>query len=228
MAQPLPSDFDSALAQAKAALTRALDDGCSRLQIEIQSARRSVVAMARPVLTALPEPLTVVFGTGTADLAFSTWGEVPFNLLNISERQLIGNGWRAIALLDASSIDVDEVEQYAGRAGTRPFLMINNWPEKPGTLGIGRGAEARRRRFAETIEVVYYLQSYRYTDCVLRRAYPGPWEVWERKSDGYALAREFDVRPTAAQLTAFGPKVLNPLGAVERFFRGPRFYQGWT
>lgn len=228
MSESLPNGYNQALRQAAAALGRALEDGRTRVQVEIQCVRRSAVSIARPILNAMPEPLTVVFGTGTADLAYSDWGAVPFRLINISERENIGRDWQAIALLDASSIDVDEVQQYAERAGDRAFLMINIWPEKPGLIGIGRGKQSVRRNFRQTIEVAYYLQSYRYQEIVLRRSYPDLWQVWQRKGDGYDLMREFAEVPTARELAAFGPKTTNPVAAVERFFRGPRYFETWS
>jgi Domain of unknown function (DUF1995) len=223
----LPENYDQAVQQAQLAVRKALQDGKLRLQVEIQSARRSVVFIAQPLMNALPQPLTVVFGTGTADNAYNEWGEVPFQLVNISEREYIGKQWAALALLDASSIDVDEVIQYAESAKEKAFLMINNWPEAPGLTGIGRGRASVRQRFRETIEVAYFVQAYRYRPIVLYRCYPRPWQVWKQEGNDYTLVKEFEKLPSEKEIFALAPQSGNLVANVERFFRGPAFFENW-
>jgi hypothetical protein len=223
----LPENYDQAIQQAQLAVRKALQDGKLRLQVEIQSARRSVVFIAQPIMNALPQPLTVVFGTGTADNAYNEWGEVPFQLVNISERESIGKQWAALALLDASSIDVDEVIQYAESAQEKAFLMINNWPEAPGMTGIGRGKASVRQRFRESIEVAYFVQAYRYRPLVLYRCYPKPWQVWKQEGNDYTLVKEFEKLPSKQEVFALAPQNGNLTANVERFFRGPAFFENW-
>jgi Domain of unknown function (DUF1995) len=223
----LPENYDQAIQQAQLAVRKALQDGKLRLQVEIQSARRSVVFIAQPIMNALPQPLTVVFGTGTADNAYNEWGEVPFQLVNISERESIGKQWAALALLDASSIDVDEVIQYAESAQEKAFLMINNWPEAPGLTGIGRGKASVRQRFRESIEVAYFVQAYRYRPLVLYRCYPKPWQVWKQEGNDYTLVKEFEKLPSKQEVFALAPQNGNLTANVERFFRGPAFFENW-
>lgn len=223
---PLPETFTEALQQAQLAVRNAVAAGHTRLQVEIQTGRCTSVAIAQPILNALPQPLTVVFGTGTADLAYNTWDQVPHKLLNISERDYIGTSWQSLVLVDASSIDVDEVEALAKRAGTRVFLMINNWPEAPGMTGIGRGRESLRTQFRSTVEVPYFIQAFRYRPVVLFRRYPNPWQLWQEKDGEYQLIESSESLFTPKQLARYS-QVPDPLQAVNRFFRGPRFFESW-
>lgn len=115
MSCPLPDTFEQALLQAQRALRNAVEAGHTRLQVEVQTGRRSATDLARPLLDMMPQPLLAVSGTGIADYAFTRWGETPYKILNISERDYIGNNWQTLALIDASSIDVDEVQLYSGQ-----------------------------------------------------------------------------------------------------------------
>ncbi|WP_041244008.1 DUF1995 family protein [Gloeobacter kilaueensis] len=224
----MPDTFEQALLQAQRALRNAVEAGHTRLQVEVQTGRRSATDLARPLLDMMPQPLLAVSGTGIADYAFTRWGETPYKILNISERDYIGNNWQTLALIDASSIDVDEVQLYAERAkaGNKHFLMVNNWPEGPGLTGIGRGKESVRRAFRSTVEVAYFLQAFRYRPVVLFRRFPEAWQIWERQGESFKLARESAQIFSAREIAAFGESV-NPLVAVERFFKGPSFFHSW-
>lgn len=224
MSTSLPQSFDEAIQQAQLAVRLALKDGRTRLQVEIQSTRRSSVGLAQPLTNVVPQPLTVVFGVGNADVAFNTWGEVPHNLLNIGERDFLGDTWQALVLIDASSIDVEEVERYADQAQKRPFLMINNWPEAPTQTGIGRGSERRRQQFRSTVEVAYFLQAFRYRPAVLFRQYPAPWQIWEGEGE-YRLRAESEQPFTIKDLPS--ERLLNPLRSADLLFRGPLFFRTW-
>ncbi|BAC91190.1 DUF1995 family protein [Gloeobacter violaceus] len=225
---PLPETFEQALLQAQRSVRNALEAGRTRLQVEIQTGRKSATAITRPLLDVLPQPLLAVSGTGIADYAYTLWGETPYKLLNISEREFIGNSWRSLVLMDASSIDVDEVQIYAERArvGDKVLMMVNNWPEGPGLTGVGRGKESTRNAFRGSVEVAYFLQAFRYRPVVLFRRFPEPWQLWERKEDRFILVRESQAIFTPRELAAFNER-MGPLQAVERFFKGPSFFDNW-
>ncbi|MBW4697335.1 MAG: DUF1995 family protein [Aphanocapsa lilacina HA4352-LM1] len=228
MSCPLPDTFEQALLQAQRAVRNAVEAGRTRLQVEIQTGRKSATAITRPLLDVLPQPVLAVSGTGIADYAYTLWGETLYKLLNISEREFIGNSWRSLVLMDASSIDVDEVQIYAERArtGDKVLLMVNNWPEGPGLTGVGRGKESLRTAFRSTVEVAYFLQAFRYRPVVLFRRFPDSWQLWERKQDGFTLVRESQTIFSPNELAAFNER-MGPLLAVERFFKGPRFFDSW-
>jgi Domain of unknown function (DUF1995) len=233
MASELPRSLPSAGYQIQQAVKMALADGHALLQVDIQNQRTTSVDLTRPILEALPEPVSILFATGTAGLAEERWPSIPpdCQLIDVGLRDtLLRRDWKTLVLVDGSSIDLPVLDEIIQPARQRPVLIVNNWPEAPGTIGTGRGSPKKRKAFREKVEVIYYIQATRFVPLVISRQYPGPWCVWEDQGPGaYKLLEEFTNAPTNKDLKRLSKKVPfpGPIQIWNRFWGGPNFFRTW-
>lgn len=201
----LPQDLDQAIAQAQIATQNALQDGYSRLQVElvfpeIELQAQSITQKFVPALFNNSElQLKVLFpDTGAAALARRDWGEVPFKIEDLgSSRSPISNKINAedqqFLVVSPSAIEVGQVEQLCNLADGRPVILLNPRLEDVAIVGIGYTARQLRERFLSTLESCYYLRPLE--GAALFRCYPSPWQVWRETDDSYELITETDQKP---------------------------------
>ncbi|WP_218082270.1 DUF1995 family protein [Anthocerotibacter panamensis] len=229
--QMLPLTFPAVARQARDSLVQALADGHKRLAIDIQTFRKTGPAVFQPLLESLPSPSVAIFGTGNSGLGKIEWGEGPWVLLDSGEAlpYLSRLRFEAMILMDASSIENEPMQKFWQAADLRPLVMVSCWPEAPGVIGLGRGREKERTLLRKQMTVAYYLQAFRFQPLVIRRAYPGPWQLWLTDSNQLQLLAE--------QEEPFTPKTLQTLTRkqpsvsleerFQAFWNGPRYFRAW-
>jgi hypothetical protein len=205
----LPKTLDDAIAQAKAATEAALNDGLTRIQVEMVFPE--IALQAQPIarqFTSLFEHygsgLKVLFpDTGAAALARRDWEDVPFKVDDIgTERSPVERRMEPedelYLIVSPSSVEVKQVEKLCNLAEGRPCLLLNPRLEDLKIVGIGYAARQLRERFLSTIESCYYLQPLE--GAALRRAYPGSWEIWQEIEGNYQLIAEEPIKPAGDAL----------------------------
>ena len=217
----LPKTLEEAIAQAKEATQSALNDGCTRLQVElvfpeIALQAQSIAQQFIPLFEEYGSGLKVLFpDTGAAALARRDWGEVPFKISDIgTSRSPIENKIqaedKAFLLIAPSSVEVAQVEALCNLAGTRPCVLLNPQLEDLYIVGIGMAARKLRERFLSTIEPCYYLRPI--DQAAILRSYPGLWQVWLEIEDEYQLIAEEPQRPAGEALDQI---LANAMGTSE-------------
>jgi hypothetical protein len=200
----LPNTLEEAIAQAQVAAQTALNDGKTRLQVElvfpeIALQAQSIAQQFLPVFEQVGLKPKVLFpDTGAAALARRDWGDVPFEIDDLGtsrtppERKIQPED-EAFLLISPSAVEVAQVEKMANLAGDRPFVLLNPQLEDIYVVGIGYAARQVRDRFLKTIEPCYYLRPL--PGAALSRTYPSLWQVWLETEDGYQLIAEEPQRP---------------------------------
>lgn len=196
----VPTSIEEAIAQAKEAATNALNDGLTRLQVELLIPEIALQAqMLALEFSSLFEQygsgLKIIFpDTGAASLARRDWGEVTFKISDLGSSRTpvemkISSEDRAFLVVAPSAVEVNQIENLCNLAGDRPVLLLIPQLEDVAIVGIGYAARQLRDRFLKTIESCYYLRPLE--GAVVVRSYPSAWEVWLEKEDGYeSVARE--------------------------------------
>jgi hypothetical protein len=205
----LPKTLEEAIVQAKEATQAALNDGRTRLQVElvfpeIALQAQSIAWQFIPLFEQYGSGLKVLFpDTGAAALARRNWGEVPFKIDDIGssrspvERKIQPED-EAFLLVAPSSMEVAQVENLCNLAGDRPCVLLNPQLEDLYVVGIGYAARQMRERFLKTIESCYYLRPL--NGAAILRSYPSLWEVWLETDDEYQLIAEEPQRPVGDDL----------------------------
>lgn len=205
----LPKTLEEAIAQAKEATQSALNDGRTRLQVElvfpeIALQAQSIAQQFIPLFEEYGSGLKVLFpDTGAAALARRDWGEVPFKISDVgTSRSPIENKIqaedKAFLLVAPSAVEVAQVEILCNLAGDRPCVLLNPQLEDIYNIGIGMAARKLRERFLSTIEPCYYLRPI--DPAAILRSYPGLWQVWLEIDDEYQLIAEEPQRPAGDAL----------------------------
>ncbi|NEP44269.1 MAG: DUF1995 family protein [Okeania sp. SIO2H7] len=206
----LPTDLNSAIAQAREATQAALDDGYNLVQVElvIPEIELQAQAIAKEFIPAILEPdtnLKVFFAdTGAAALARRDWGEVSFKVTDLgTSRSPVDSKVEAedgrFLLVCPSSIEVAQAEKLSNLAGDRPVVMLLPQLENVSIVGVGYAARQLRERFINKIESCYYLRPG--DGFTLFRCYPSPWQVWlEKEEDKYELIAESPEKPMGDKL----------------------------
>ncbi|HEY9642269.1 MAG TPA: DUF1995 family protein [Coleofasciculaceae cyanobacterium] len=200
---PLPDTLEEAIAQARAATTAALADGCTRLQVELLFPELKIMPVAEqflPTFEDLGAQLRVYFpDAGAAALARRDWGEKPFAIRGINDiKSEIQPDEQAFLFVQPSSVEVLDVEKLCQQALDRPVVMLNPKLEDVAIIGIGYAGRQLRERFLSQFESCYYLRPLE--GAAVFRAYPGTWEVWLEKENGYELIAEEPQRPAGEVL----------------------------
>lgn len=201
----LPKDLNEAIAQAREATNAALDDGYTRLQVElvIPEIELQAQALAQQFIPAILEPdtpLKVFFAdTGAAALARRDWEEVPFTVTDLGTSRSPVDGRiepedGRFLLICPSSIEVAQAEKLSNLAGDRPMVMLLPRLEDVSIVGIGLAARQLRERFISKIQSCYYLRPG--DGFTLFRCYPSPWQIWLEPEEGkYELIAELPEKP---------------------------------
>src|SRR4028119_1509248 len=205
----LPKTLEDAIAQAKEATKAALEDGRTRMQVElifpeIALQAQSIAEQFLPVFEELGIQPKVLFpDTGAAALARRNWGTIPFKVDDLGtsrtavERKIQPED-EAFLLVAPSAVEVAQVEKMANLAGDRPFILLNPQLEDVSIIGIGYAARQLRERFLGTIESCYYLRPLQ--GAAILRSYPSLWQVWLETNDEYQLIAEVPQRPAGEDL----------------------------
>ncbi|HAA30054.1 MAG TPA: DUF1995 domain-containing protein [Cyanobacteria bacterium UBA8553] len=205
----LPKTLEEAIAQAKEATQAALNDGRTRLQIElvfpeIALQAQSIASQFIPLFEQYGSGLRVLFpDTGAAALARRDWGEVPYKVDDIGSsrspvEKKIQPEDEAFLLVAPSAVEVAQVESLCNLAGERPCVLLNPQLEDLYIVGIGYAARQVRDRFLKTIESCYYLRPL--DRAAILRSYPSLWQVWLETDDDYQLIAEEPQRPVGDDL----------------------------
>lgn len=205
----LPKTLEEAITQAKEATQSALNDGRTRLQVElvfpeIALQAQSIAQQFIPLFEEYGSGLKVLFpDTGAAALARRDWGEVPFKISDVgTSRSPIENKIqaedKAFLLVAPSAVEVAQVETLCNLAGDRPCVLLNPQLEDISIVGIGMAARKLRERLLSTIEPCYYLRPI--DPAAILRSYPGLWQVWLEIDDEYQLIAEEPQRPAGDAL----------------------------
>ncbi|NET91341.1 MAG: DUF1995 family protein [Kamptonema sp. SIO1D9] len=206
----LPQTLEEAIAQAKEATTNALNDGYTRLQVElvfpeIALRAQSLAQEFIPIFAEYGSGLKVLFpDTGAAALARRDWGETPYKVSDLGSSRTpiemkVNDDDEAFLLVCPSSVEVSQAEKLANLAGSRPIIMLIPQLENVAIVGIGYAARQLRERFLNTIETCYYIRPLE--GAAILRSYPSPWQVWlEKDSDNFELIAEEPQKPIGDRL----------------------------
>jgi hypothetical protein len=110
-------------------------------------------------------------------------------------RQEAGEEPGLLVLVAASQAEYEEVEALCGRH--RGAVVLINPALEDAAVGIGSVARQRRRGFLSGWEAAYALVPQE--GSALRRAWPGPWELYRLDPDGYRPVATFERRPDGDQ-----------------------------
>ncbi|MGQ4648425.1 DUF1995 family protein [Lyngbya aestuarii] len=205
----LPKSLEEAIAQAKQATQTALNDGYTRVQVEltfpeIALQAQSIAQQFLPIFEDYGSGLRVFFpDTGAAALARRDWGETFFKLSDVGtsrspiERRIQPED-QAFLVVSPSAVEVAQVEKLCNLAGSRPCVLLNPQLEDVSVVGIGYAARQLRQRFLSTLESCYYLRPLE--GVAILRSYPGLWQVWLETEDEYQLIAEEPQKPVGEAL----------------------------
>lgn len=215
----LPQTLDEAIAQAKEATQAALNDGKTRLQVElifpeIALQAQSIAQEFIPLFEQYGSGLKVFFpDTGAAALARRDWGEVPFKISDIGTSRSpietrVQPEDQAFLLVCPSYVEVAQVEKLCNLAGDRPCVLLVPQLEDLYVVGIGYVARKLRDRFVTTIESCYYLRPME--GAALLYSYPGLWQVWLETDGDYKLIAQEPQKPLGDTLDQILAKATSP------------------
>lgn len=236
----IPQTLTDAIAQSRAATQAAINDGKVRLQVEIRLIELNPMPVAEQFLRegdSFSSQFNKVFfpDAGAAALARRDWGDVPFELLDISTKRLlieeqIQPDDEAFLFIAPTAQEVVQLEKLCQAIGEhRPVVLLNPRLEEVSIVGIGYSGRQLRDRFLNNIESCYYLQPL--DEATLFRCYPSPWQVWRETADGYQLVAELPKKPVGDDLDlilagesntatdAPKPKKQNIFASMQRFMR---------
>lgn len=94
-----------------------------------------------------------------------------------------------------SQADYEDFEAVCGQH--LGAVVVVNGALEDAAVGIGSVARQRRRGFLSLWQAAYCLIPLE--GSALRRAFPGPWELYRQDLDGYRLAATFEQKPDAEQ-----------------------------
>lgn len=205
----LPKTLEEAIAQSREATIAALNNGRTRLQVqlvfpEIALQAQSIAQQFLPIFEQLGVQPKVFFpDAGSAALARRDWGTVPFKIDDVGNpRSIIEDKIQpddeAFLLVGPSAVEVAQVEKLSNLAGDRPFILLNPQMEDIYIVGIGYAARQLRDRFLSTIESCYYLRPLEQS--AVLRSYPSLWQVWLETNGEYKLIAEESQRPAGESL----------------------------
>ncbi|MEQ8757277.1 MAG: DUF1995 family protein [Coleofasciculus sp. G1-WW12-02] len=205
----LPQTLDEAIAQAREATQAALNDGYTRLQVElvfpeIALQAQSLAWQFTPIFEQYGSGLKVLFpDTGAAALARRDWGETPFKVTDIGTSRSpvesrIQPEDEAFLIVAPSAVEVTQVEKICNLAGDRPCVLLIPQLEDLKVVGIGYAARQLRERFLSTLTSCYYVQPL--DGAALLRVYPGMWQILLEGENAYQLIAEEPQKPVGDAL----------------------------
>lgn len=199
----IPKTLEAAVVQAQTATQAAIDNGLTRIQIELVFPELKVMPVAQqfiPAFADLGEQLRVFFpDAGAAALARRDWGETPYPVRGIGElKAQIQPSERLFLFVEPSSVEVNQVDELCQEAQNRPVVLLNPRLEDVAIVGIGYAARQLRERFLSTFETCYYLRPLE--GALLLRCYPSPWQVWLEEDGSHRLIAEEPQKPIGEAL----------------------------
>ncbi|MEO1209514.1 MAG: DUF1995 family protein [Cyanobacteria bacterium J06638_20] len=199
----LPQNLDEAIAQACKATHAALEDGLTRLQVELAFPELKIMPLAQQFVTSfadLGSELRIFFpDAGSAALARRDWGDVPYSMRGIGElKAAIQPEEKLFIFIEPSSVEVQQVEALCDEAGERPVIFLNPRLEDVATIGIGYAGRQLRDRFLNKLESCYYLRPLE--GAALLRNYPEAWQVWFEQEGEYKLVADQPQKPVGDAL----------------------------
>ena len=201
---PLPNSLEDAVEQAKGATQAALQNGLSRITVELAFPELKVMPLVQqfyPILEEMGLQFKLYFpDAGAAALAKRDWQNPPFTIRGLGEfKGQIEADDEAYLVLAPSAVEVEAVEALVQEATGRPVILFNPKLEDIATIGIGYAGRQLRDRFLSTLETCYYLRPLE--NAAISRCYPEPWQVWREQPDGtYTLLAETPQRPAGEAL----------------------------
>lgn len=214
----LPNNIDEAIAQAMEGTKTALQDGYTRLQIQIvvpdiELQAQSLAKQFIPALLEINTQLKVFFpDSGAAALARRDWQNVTFKIADLGTSRSpvdkkVEPEDQCFLLIAPSAVEVAQAEKLANLAGDRPVIMLIPKLEDVSIVGIGYAGRQLRERFIKTIESCYYIRSL--GEAVLYRCYPSPWQVWLEENDQYKLITEKPEKPVGDEIDMILAKAIS-------------------
>ncbi|MEB3267515.1 MAG: DUF1995 family protein [Leptolyngbya sp.] len=200
----VPRSLEAAIAQAQAATRAAIEAGVPRILVEFSIPELKIMPVAQqfyPLFEEMGLQFKLYFpDAGAAALAKRDWGNPDFSIRGINEAKgRLEADDDAFLIIEPSSVEVNEVEEFCNAAVGKFVVMLNPKLEDIATIGIGYAGRQLRERFLSTLESCYYLQPLE--GATILRAYPGPWQVWgETAEDDYELMGEFSQKPSGETL----------------------------
>lgn len=218
----VPQSLEAAIAEAIIVTKKALENGSTRLQIELVIPEIALQAQSLGLeFTALFQDygasLNVIFpDTGAAALARRDWGETDFRISDLGSRyipidQKISDEDQAFLVVSPSSVEVLSVEKLCDLAGDRPVVLLIPQLEDVSIVGIGYAARQIRERFLKTLETSYYFRPLEET--LVLRAYPSLWQVYLEKEGVYELIAEVPEKPLGEALENLILEKTTPISA---------------
>lgn len=200
----VPRSLEAAIAQAQAATRAAIEAGVPRILVDFSIPELKIMPVAQqfyPLFEEMGLQFKLYFpDAGAAALAKRDWGNPDFSIRGINEAKgRLEADDDAFLIIEPSSVEVNEVEEFCNAAVGKFVVMLNPKLEDIATIGIGYAGRQLRERFLSTLESCYYLQPLE--GATILRAYPGPWQVWgETADDTYELMGEFATKPSGETL----------------------------
>ena len=200
----LPNNLEDAILQAKGATQVAINNGLSRLTIDLVFPELKIMPLAEqfyPVFQEMGLQFKVYFpDAGAAALAKRDWGNPDFPIRGLGElKGQIEPDDDAFLVIEPSAVEVEAVEKLVEAAMGRPVVLLNPKLEDVATIGIGYAGRQLRERFLNTLESCYYLRPIE--GAAVTRCYPEPWQVWREIAAGdYELLSETPTRPAGEAL----------------------------
>ncbi len=198
----IPTTLPDATEQAKAAVQAALQDGYTRIQVEMAIPELKHQPIAEQFLEMFQAQQFKVFfpDAGSAALARRDWNNPDFIIRGLGELvDPIDADDDLYLVVNPSSIEVQTVEALCNDATDKPVILLNPALEDVAVVGIGYAARQLRDRFLSTIESCYYLRPLE--DAALYRCYPGPWQIWrETAPDEYELVQDLPQCPSGEDI----------------------------
>lgn len=206
----LPKTLEDAIIQASEATQAALEDGHTRLKVELLFQEFKALPAAQQFVPAFEEygdKLKILFAdAGSTALARRDWSGLPFKLVDIGTGRMASIESKVTPedeiffFVEPTSVEIPQLEKICEAIGeNRPFVIFAPRLEDSGVVGIGYAARQTRQRFINTIESCYYLRPI-FDEAAVFRCYPGLWEVWVNKGSDYEKVAELPQKPTGDEL----------------------------
>ncbi|MFN7901053.1 MAG: DUF1995 family protein [Synechococcaceae cyanobacterium] len=199
----LPVDLRSAEDEALAALISALAESPQgRWTLELRFEGLRILPVALRLADQLPRggrDLRLLFpDAGAAALARRDGGELASCIASFADqrrRQEQAASEGILLLVCPSQAEYNDVEAVCDNH--RGAVVLINPTLVDAAVGVGSVARQRRRGFLSRWQAAYALIPE--LDRALRRAHPGPWELYRLDPDGFRPCATFEQRPDAEQ-----------------------------
>lgn len=200
----IPQTLEEAISQAKEATKIALQSGLNVVQVELVIPEIALKAQYlawefSSLFADYNSGLKILFpDTGAASLAKRDWGETSFSVTDLGNSRTplemkVNDADQAFLVISPSAVEVSQVEQLCNIAGDRPVVLLIPQLEDISIVGIGYAARQLRERFLNNLQSSYYFRPL--DGAVVFKVFPGLWQVWLEKEDGYQLIAEETKKP---------------------------------